>query len=142
MFLKSNFGSTHKLLFSFILFTVFSNNIFAEVGCLVTSERAVYQDERSDFCDGSLFSGCFLFPRYRYSDTSPVITNCGWTPTSGSSCRVYIGSSNTFKSGVYGTFTRIPNANCPLDDYMFCLFIPIGILSFYYLRTNSVKTSI
>ncbi len=65
-----------------------------------------------------------------------------WIPnTVNTSCRVKYTSNcaspSCFYSGIHGQFTG-PAVNCPVDDYIPWLILPIGVFGFYYMRKRSL----
>ena len=90
--------------------------------------------------DGSiLFNGV---PQYRNDNFTNFYT------VSQVSCFYRIGSQNTScyikgysgAGDAYGTlinFSRTP-ADCPLDDYIWLLILPLGVFGFYIMRKSSL----
>jgi hypothetical protein len=107
----------------------------------------------------STATGCLLQNNIIYTDdytftnyfkTSSINTlpanRCSWTPVTGPTC--YVSASRSFdvfgcfcyvyaspQTGFSGTFTA-STIGCPLDDYIWFLIFPIGILGILYLRKH------
>ncbi|WP_421944645.1 hypothetical protein [Pedobacter sp.] len=110
------------------LLTVFLAN--ADTGCLTT--------------DGRVFTnrnGLYLFfwPRYTFTNSTHwrSFSSVYCVEESNDDCRVDSSVSGyADRWGKTITFTIIP---CPLDDYIVWFILPIGIVSFLYLRRNQTN---
>ncbi|RZK57327.1 MAG: hypothetical protein EOO91_10365 [Pedobacter sp.] len=113
----------------------------AATGCLIVSDKTVYPNQVDPSLIGLL--GALLGGAPAYYNTSPQYESCGWTPSSGSSCKVCLGSytiflgllsgcSGSLVNGVQGTFSVVL---CPIDDYVniFAL-IAAGTGAYYIYR--------
>lgn len=102
-------------------------------GCLIITDKTVYPNQVDPGLLGLL--ALLLGGAPAYDNTSPQYDACGWTPASGTVCKVCKGvwTKNIFgvingcsiplENGVKGTFTVVA---CSIDDYNYILILIIA----------------
>ncbi len=126
--------------FSVLTFLIIIKSSAQPNGCLVNGFGVYYQNPLSSdpttFFQGNSYfvsqAQCNLSPsRTYYSLVSTTTTPCSANYQSGPTNQ----SSSYARQGVKVVFNRL---NCPLDDYIHWLILPISIFGFYYMSKRSL----
>jgi len=119
-----------------IIFCFFKSVCFSATGCVVGGAYVYnYPDPNGPFGTPPVPSYLLAGPpsSYGVSTSSYCVRIYG----ASNSCYVRAISPST-NSPSYGRLADYSALPCPLDDYIWLLFLPLGALTFYYMQKRNI----
>lgn len=133
-----------KFVVCFLFFCIVFKISYAATGCFLTNDNVIYTRDTGD--DGTYYINIFIdipvsgpHPIYDspLSTVAPACPRAMLGASTGVRCII-----NKYNRGLILNYTQLnPPVQCPLDNYIWFLILPLGGLGFYYMCKRNLQSS-